>query len=516
MIEIEAKFAVEETTPSPDLTALKAVDRVAETVHHELSAVYYDTADLRLTRAKVTFRRRTGGKDEGWHVKLPAGAGRLELFAELTDSEQMPEELISQIRSIVRDQPLQAIAQVDNRRAESILVDHEGAPVAEFCDDRVTAWSFLPGGERTSWREWEVELAGEMPGTPEGTTLLRNATTVLVAAGAREASSPSKLVSALGHTRDEAPLPPHLRGSGLGEDHPAYPVVQAIKAGRDELIRWDPRVRRDEHDAVHQMRVATRELRSQLNTFDGVLAHEAVKPVAANLRDLARVLGEARDAEVVEARLHDLLERDATGLIDATAARHIREDMRSEYESAHLRIIDALNSQRYLDLLDSIDALIAQPPLEQASDAPAEANDVLFDHLAQAYEKLMKRHQRVQDNYDNPELSLHQREVHVHDMRKAAKKLRYAARSVEAWMPSGKLVAHCKRLQSVLGDFQDAVTARDRLREMAEDAARNGEDTFAYGMLYQVEMDNAAAALAGYDDIVADIKRAWSTLSASR
>ncbi|WIM67030.1 CYTH and CHAD domain-containing protein [Corynebacterium breve] len=524
-LEVEAKFAIDETTAAPELTTLPAVEKIGETVEHHLSAIYYDTADLRLTRSKITLRRRTGGKDDGWHIKLPSDLGRIELAAPLTEPSQIPDEIMSNIRAIVRTAPLEPIAQVDNRRVESILLNADDAPVAEFCDDHVTAWSLLPGGERTSWREWEVELAGEMPGTEEGTELIRQATTYLIAQGARVSSSPSKLVSALGRSQENAPLPPHLAGILLPEGDPAFAVVEALRANRDSLISWDPRVRRDEWDSVHQMRVATRELRSHLETFEGILVSDELDYIEDELKELARILGEARDAEVVEERFHDLLDSDATGLIDDTAAAHIKDDMRAEYNEAHARIVDTLNSDRYLALLDTIDQLIAHPPVvdptaevaegEESGGKPAKPSEVLYDHLAEAYKKLMKRHQRVVDNYGDLELPLHQREDYVHDMRKTAKKLRYAAEAVgeaSKKLKTGKLARSCKSLQSLLGDFQDAVTARDRLADLAQDARERGEDTFAYGMLYQREMDNAAAALEGYDDVVADIKRGFKKL----
>lgn len=525
-LEVEAKFAVDDTTPTPDLTALDAVAAEGEASEQHLSAIYYDTRDLRLTRAKITLRRRTGGKDDGWHIKMPASQGRLELGAEPTDPAEIPPEILSQVRAIVRNLPLEPIAQVDNNRREVTLLDDTGAPVAEFCDDRVTAWSLLPGGQKQTWREWEVELAGEMPGTKEGTELIRNATTHLISAGARVSASPSKLVAALGDTVESAPLPPHLAGEPLDEEDPAYAVVEAIKANRDSLIEWDPKVRRDEWDSVHQMRVATRELRSQLETFEGVLAHDQMRHIENELKELARVLGVARDAEVVEESFHDLLDSDPTGLIDDTARAHIHDDMRKEYEAAHADIVRALDSDRYLALLDSIDHLIANASAVSAESAASAAGaaagaadpvgtaEVLYSSLAEAYKKLMKRHGRVQENYDNPELPLHERENYVHDTRKTAKKLRYAAEAVgeASSLKTGKLAKACKTLQSQLGDFQDAVTARDRLHGLAQDAAERGEDTFAYGMLYQVEMTNAAAALEGYSDVIADIKRAFDRI----
>src|SRR6476646_3697567 len=63
----------------PDLTALPGVDRVGPTAARALEATYFDTAGLDLLSAGITLRRRTGGDDEGWHLKLPSGSGRVEV-----------------------------------------------------------------------------------------------------------------------------------------------------------------------------------------------------------------------------------------------------------------------------------------------------------------------------------------------------------------------------------------------------------------------------------------------------
>src|SRR3954469_20418892 len=74
-LEIERKFDVDPGFVLPDLTGVDGVARVEEPEERRLEAVYHDTADLRLARAAVTMRRRTGGPDAGWHVKLPQAAG---------------------------------------------------------------------------------------------------------------------------------------------------------------------------------------------------------------------------------------------------------------------------------------------------------------------------------------------------------------------------------------------------------------------------------------------------------
>ena len=98
-------------------------------------------------------------------------------------------------------------------------------------------------------------------------------------------------------------------------------------------------------------------------------------------------------------------------------------------------------------------------------------------------------------------------------MRKAAKKLRYAAVAAEgSGLKTGPLVKACTRLQSVLGDFQDSVTAREHLVQLAQEAHARGEDTFAYGVLYQRELELGQAALAGYPKAMKKVKKAFKKL----
>ncbi|WJY68476.1 CYTH and CHAD domain-containing protein [Corynebacterium auris] len=517
VLEVEAKLAVDEATAVPDLTELPGVESVLDSVEHHLSAIYFDTPDLRLTRAKITLRRRTGGADDGWHLKLPAGSARRELRAPLQEPTQIPEELLANVRAIVRTAELSPIAQVDNYRVESALGSPTGEKVAEFCDDHVTAWSLLPGGERTSWREWELELSEFTAGTEEGEALLSRATSFLIAAGARKSDSPSKLATALGSSAESAPLPPHLRAPELDPDSPAAAVVSALRTQRDSIVSWEPRVRADEWDSVHQLRVSTREMRSLLETFEGILEGEQLSHLEDELKETAAVLGVARDAEVVEERLLALVDSDESGLVDATAAAHIAEDMRAEYRRAHEDIVEMLDSPRFLRLLDEIDALLAHPPVatHAAEDAPegGESREILYEHLERGFKKVKKRHKKVLEHYNDTSLDLHEREDYVHDVRKAAKKLRYASVAAEgAGLKARRLTKACKALQSQLGDFQDAVTSRDRIERLAAAARERGEDTFAYGLLYQREMDRGARALEGYEKTVSEVAKAFSKI----
>ncbi|KXI18806.1 CHAD domain protein [Corynebacterium sp. CMW7794] len=559
-LEIEAKFAVDSSAELPDLTTLPEIGSVAREEHHELSAIYFDTPDLRLTRAKMTLRRRTGGNDSGWHIKTPTAAGRQELHAPLDDAADgnyiVPAELLAEIRSLVRNLPLKPIAQVDNKRTEITYADPDGNPVAEFCDDHVTAKSFLPAGKETRWREWEVELTGvaaeaaaqaaEAPAAdaPAPANLLQLCSEALIAAGAFPSKSPSKLATALGDSVDNVPLPPSMRESTVEPGSAAAAVIAALQTNRDKIIEYDPKVRANEWDSVHQMRVATRELRSHMETFHGIVEGPQIAHIESELKSLAGLLGVARDAEVVEERWQSLLASEDSDVLDEATRDHIAHDMGREYRRAHRHVIGALNSDRYLGLLEELDQLLLDPPV--VADTPAEdtttedtaaatpvpedaqpeaepaaheqpAQDmetVMANHLGEAYAKLVKRHKKAVKNWSNDELPLHERENYFHDMRKAAKKLRYAAEAAGSAtnLKTKALYKACKDMQSVLGDFQDSVTSRDKLLELAEAARRRGEDTFGYGLLYQRERMIGLEALADYHEAFKAIKSSFKPL----
>jgi inorganic triphosphatase YgiF len=187
-METELKFEASPDFAIPDLSGLADRSAVSEPEVRLLEASYFDTPDLRLAAAKITLRRRTGGTDAGWHLKLPAGAAsRRELRAPLGDSSAgVPAELAALVSDQVRDQPLRLVAVLQTRRTVRNVTAPGGEILAEVADDLVTG-RVPGGGEPLTWREIEVELVS---GGPE---ILAAARSRLTAAGARLSDSPSKL-----------------------------------------------------------------------------------------------------------------------------------------------------------------------------------------------------------------------------------------------------------------------------------------------------------------------------------
>lgn len=191
-IEVERKYSVGADFTMPDLSGVPAVASVTGPRTFHLTAVYFDTPGFHLAMAHITLRRRTGGTDAGWHLKLPAGADRREIHASLSaGTDTVPAELAGLVSGVTGGQPLRPIARLATERTVRHLVDATGEVLAEVADDRVTG--SLPGPAETgwrvagAWREVEVELGS---GTLD---LLAAVGRLFLAAGAEPSPAASKL-----------------------------------------------------------------------------------------------------------------------------------------------------------------------------------------------------------------------------------------------------------------------------------------------------------------------------------
>lgn len=193
-VEIERTYDVDSGASLPDWCALADVVTVAALGIRELDAVYFDTADMELAHAGVALRRRSGGPDAGWHVKIGSGQQRTEWRWPLSDADEVPEPVAEAVAAWTRE-PLTAVARIRNERHAYALVGGHGERIAEVADDHVTALALRTGRERR-WREWEVELDSDRD--PAGAAeFFRAVDDLVLAAGARRAAVDSKLARAL-------------------------------------------------------------------------------------------------------------------------------------------------------------------------------------------------------------------------------------------------------------------------------------------------------------------------------
>jgi CHAD domain-containing protein len=462
-LEVERKFDVVETTVSPSFDGLSAVSRVEGSPSHQLDAVYFDTPGRDLAARRVTLRRRTGGPDAGWHLKLPAGPdARTELREPLGDGDEgdVPEALRDIVLAIVRDRPLAPVARISTSRTVDVLRAADGTALAEFCDDQVTAQAG-PDGPEQRWREWELELT-----TAGDRDLLERLSNRLLDAGAEAAGHGSKLARVLDTASVVEPPEP-----------PDDPIHRAVAEQVEELIEWDRAVRADVYDSVHQMRVTTRKIRSLLQSSEEAFGISDDAWILDELRQLAAILGVARDAEVLAERYESALKELPVALVRGPIWERLVDGAKRRYESGLRRSLIAMRSQRYFRLLDALEGLVAtQPP-----PAPPGAEGRGPTTLESAYKKVRKAAKAAAQAEEAG------RDEALHRIRKGAKRLRYTAAATGA----DDVSARAKTIQSLLGDHQDSVVSRTHLSLQAEEAHACGEDTFTYGMLYQLEDDLA-------------------------
>ena len=197
-LETEQKYDAAADFTLPDLSGLEGRVKAKGRQRYYLCATYFDTEELDLIKNRITLRRRVGGPDEGWHLKLPVRKDtRQEVRTPLSegDTGTVPARLAAQVKDITAGRPLHPIAILDTERTVVTLTDRAGEPLAEVADDLVTATRLdQPGAEPMRWREIEVEAA---EGAKVG-GLLEAAGQALREAGARRSPSASKLGRLLG------------------------------------------------------------------------------------------------------------------------------------------------------------------------------------------------------------------------------------------------------------------------------------------------------------------------------
>ncbi|WP_433397632.1 CHAD domain-containing protein [Streptomyces sp. CA-146814] len=470
--EIERKYEATDATRLPDLSRVAGVGRVLEQGVTELDAVYYDTADLRLAQGSLTLRRRTGGGDEGWHLKFPVATGiRDELHEPLADT--LPPSFAALLRSRLRHAEPAPVVRLLTSRDLQHLTDADGTLLAEVSIDTVCAERLAGEGTGTTatWTEIEVELADD--GDP---AFLDAVEKRLRKAGVRPSDAPSKLTRALAET---APVRKEKKRTKEDPQTAGDHVLAYVRKQIRTIVDLDAAVRRDLPDSVHKMRVATRRLRSAFKTYRKILDREVTDPIGAELKWLAGELGVDRDQEVLDERLSTgIAELPATLALGPVRGR-LQVWSAARRTGSRRRITGVLDGKRYLALLDTLDALSADPPLRPAASRTPEK--ALPRAVLKDYEKLARRMDHALEHPPGPE-----RDTAMHEARKAAKRARYAADAARPALgkPAKRFAKRVKAVQTVLGDHQDSVVARDALRTLAIEAHAAGETTFTWGLLY--------------------------------
>ncbi|BBX82942.1 CYTH and CHAD domain-containing protein [Mycolicibacterium aubagnense] len=327
------------------------------------------------------------------------------------------------------------------------------------------------------------------------------------------------------HTRiplkgDDESVPDALRDTVLAivRDRPLVPVApagtghrvskqavrkldsahRAVSEQIEKLLEWDRAVRVDAPDGVHQMRVTIRTIRSLLQASPAAFGLANDASLLEELRELATVLGMARDAEVLADRYQRALDELPAKLIRGPIRDRLIDGAHDRYRTGLRASVTAMRSSRYFRLLDALDSLTGI----QSSAAATPVTPSAAKNIADGYERIRKRVNAAAT------ADAEHHDVMLHRIRKSAKRLRYIAAAGGAT----KVSDAAKVIQTLLGDHQDSVVSRANLAEQVEAANAAGEDTFTYGLLYQQETDLAHDCERELPAALKSLKRAVHTV----
>jgi len=277
-------------------------------------------------------------------------------------------------------------------------------------------------------------------------------------------------------------IPRTARAASTGPARAGDVVMAAVRAQVIQLRALDLRVRRELPDSVTQMRVTTRQLRSLLNGYTRILDSQRTAVVAEELKWLGAQLAEEHDTEVMIERFNQVIQTLPDNLIVGPLACDIEQALGQLAAQGEQTIMAALNSPRYQTLHQHLNQLLANPPLTHRAGRPAHTE--LPTSLAKAVRRLDKRLTTAETL---PEGTV--RDEALHEARKTDKQVRYMTEILIPTIgkPARRLHKHTKKLQNLLGEYQDAVIAKPLLQQLAHTAHNNGHNAFTYGLLYAIE-----------------------------
>ena len=496
-IEREVKLAAWGGFVLPDLEGLVPDLSVKALKLKRLDATYYDTKDLRLARAGVSLRHRVGD-DPPWTVKLPEGeAGPIMSRREIPfegPAGAIPAAAERLVRAYSRAEALVGVARLKTERSR-VALNVNGAAEAEIADDEVSVYH----GRRLAsrFREVEVEVEDE---APDG--LLPAVIERLREAGAGEPDNTPKVVRALG-PRALEPLPGTV--AAVRPDSTMGEVVRAsVGNALGRIVAHDPGVRMgDDPEDVHQARVGTRRLRSDLRTFRPLLDPEWVAGVREEAGWYAALLGDVRDTEVLMERL--VHQAQSLAKEDAAAVKTTVGRLAKERQAARRRLLEGMDSPRYTALLDRLTDAASEPQFATPDSADEPAAEALPALVRRPWRRLAKAVKEL------PEVPADEQ---LHEVRILAKHTRYAAEAAAGVIgkPATAFAKQIAAVQTVLGDHQDACVTESWLRQVAP-KTRSTREAMLLGQLIGLQRAEAAAKRAAWPDVWARASdatlRAW-------
>jgi CHAD domain-containing protein len=422
--------------PGPGFRRVELEGRPIEV--RTLTSIYHDTDDLRLGQAGITLRLRLQEPDPVWQLKLPRAAGRCELEWPAPD-RRVPAEVAALLLAHTRGRPLEAVATLRTERSGVVVTDG-GTDVAEMTDDRVEV---VDGDEVVDeFEEIEVEL---VDGDAEALGRLER---LLLDAGARPSDAPPKVFRALGGVP--------ARRTRVKAKGRRRVLAEALAAQYAELLAQDPRTRLGaDPEALHDHRSAVRRLRALLRAGRPLLDRAWADELRRSLKRVGRALAEARDLDVLIARIEDDRGR-LTGSARA-GADDVLEALRARRERLQRELVASISEPWYVSTLNRLEAAVADPHFAGSGSL---RRGVRRDH---------RRARKIARK-----LSPSPTDGELHALRRAVRNGRYSAELAEAGgsRKAGRYGKRAKALQDILGEHQDAVVAASVLADVDRDLTR--------------------------------------------
>ena len=498
--EYEVKLELPETSRTVDLSA---IGKLGESSVYHLQAVYFDTPAHDLARAGSTLRRRSGGTDAGWHLKIKGGEpGLRHEFQGPIRGARPPAALRQILPDALEHAPLIPVIRMNTTRVETPLLDPAGETLALISDDTVRVGRpdpLDPNLEQAAkeWREVEVErVSGSV-------SILKDVEDAFVAAGARPASYGSKLERALAEVGVKPSFESYselvkvsaesLGASGTSVLTAGDVIMGFVSEQAGTIQSLEEAVAADAPDSVHKVRVATRRLRSALQNyarlFDADAASGLVKTLRRELRWYAGVLGLARDGEVLLEHVRHYAT--CVGITEDTPEfAEFLSYLQDQHHRAKEEVIAAIHSPRYEELQDELAGFLAHPPLRV--EASILAHKVLFGLAASPTDAVYTRYLRALGGAGEPAL--------WHEVRKRGKRARYFMDAlVETYPQVAQNAAAWEAVTDTLGQAQDAHVAVDALDQFATGspgavAALSPLRSYALELMDQMILEGSAAA----------------------
>lgn len=468
---------------APRLQGLPGIGEIRGPDEQTVEVFFHDTEDLRLARAGVGLQRLPGSEASEWVLELPGEDEPLRVASDGGDAQQVPKAVLDRVRVHSRGRQLAPVAHTQTRITRWDLTDPDGAARVRVAAHTVSAQTLGASSTVDSWFWIAVEFD-----TPDP-ALLGALEARLGDVGAMRAD-PELPMRRLFGDRVDGPAPSLRPRVVLRRKASAGETVRAALSTQVRALRdLDARVRRAEHDAVHQMRVAIRRLRATLRDFGKVVDRDATADLVAGLRRLSGVLAVARDQEVVQARVEALLrDTPADQVLGPVAAQLTRQFAREQAE-VHARVLAEMDTDRYYALLDALEGLVTDPPLTRL--ATRRGRDTLPRMVGRSARRVDRAMAAADGAPHGPE-----REAALHQARKAARRARYTAETVEPLLgrAARRTARRFERVQTVLGDHHDTVRTREFLRNLGAQGHVEGHNGFTFGLWHEREAHAAARA----------------------